>query len=138
MCRKVAMADESVEVWGDGSQTRSFMYVDECVEATLRLSRQNFFRGPVNIGSDEMVSINDLAHMAINISGKNNVKIHNIFGDEFKNKYGFPCPVGVRGRNSDNKLYQSKLNWQSKKTLYDGMVQTYDWIEKQVKNKYFL
>ena len=134
MCRKVALVEDVLEVWGDGLQTRSFMYVDECVEATLRLMRQNSFRGPVNIGSEEMVTINELAQMAINISGKNNVTIHNIFGEEFKEKYGFECPVGVRGRNSDNKLYKDKLNWESSKSLYDGMRQTYFWIADQAKS----
>ena len=75
------LATDSVEVWGDGAQTRSFMYVDECVEATLRLTRQDKFRGPVNIGSEEMVTINELAQMAINISGKNNIQIQNIYGE---------------------------------------------------------
>ena len=81
-----------------------------------------------------MVTINELAQMAINISGKNNVTIHNIFGEEFKEKYGFECPVGVRGRNSDNKLYKDKLNWESSKSLYDGMRQTYFWIADQAKS----
>ena len=78
MCRKAALAQDTLEVWGDGQQTRSFMYVDECIEATIRLMRQESFRGPVNIGPEEMVTINELAQMAISISGKNNISIHNI------------------------------------------------------------
>lgn len=132
MCRKAAEAVDVLEVWGDGQQTRSFMYVDECVEATLRLTRQDNFRGPVNIGSEEMVTINELAQMALNISGKNHVRIHNIYGEEFVAKYGFKCPVGVRGRNSDNTLFREKLGWESKKSLFEGMKKTYQWISEQV------
>ena len=132
MCRKVAESDKDIEVWGDGLQTRSFMYVDECLKAMIKFMRQDDFLGPVNIGSDEMVTINDLAQMAIDISGKN-LKIINIQGEDFINKYGFPCPVGVRGRNSDNKLYKEKMGWVSDKKLFDGMVETYKWINKQVK-----
>ena len=133
MCRKAALAEDTLEVWGDGLQTRSFMYVDECVEAVLRLTRQDKFKGPVNIGSEEMVTINELAQMALNISGKNHVKIHNIYGEEFYEKYGFNCPVGVRGRNSDNALFREKIGWESKKNLLDGMKPTYRWISEQVK-----
>lgn len=132
MCRKVAEAHNEIEVWGDGTQTRSFMYVDECVEATIRLVRQDNFRGPVNIGSEEMVSINDLANMAIQISGKNHLKIKNIEGEEFLKKYGFKCPVGVMGRNSDNRLYEKEIGWVSTALLRDGMEKTYRWIEEQV------
>lgn len=132
MCRKAALATDTLEVWGDGAQTRSFMYVDECVEATLRLTRQDKFRGPVNIGSEEMVTINELAQMAINISGKNNIQIQNIYGEDFIKKYGFKCPVGVMGRNSDNTLYYDKLGWVTKAKLYDGMVETYSWIENEI------
>ena len=126
MCRKVAEAQDGgeIEVWGDGKQTRSFMYIDECVEATRRLMDSDF-TGPVNIGSEEMIAINDLAKMAIKISGKN-LTIKNING-----------PVGVRGRNSDNKLYKEKIGWETQKKLVDGMSQTYKWIEQQVKeNRY--
>ena len=134
-CRKVAMAPEggSVEVWGPGSQTRSFLYIDECIEATRRLMDSNF-QGPVNIGSEEMISINGFAQMAINISGKSLI-IHNIDGKEFVDKYGFPCPLGVRGRNSDNALYRQELGWSVSEPLLDGMKRTYDWIERQVKKK---
>lgn len=132
MCRKAALADEELEVWGSGSQTRSFMYIDECVEATLRFTRQNSFRGPVNIGSEEMVTINELAQMAIAISGKNHINVKNIFGREFIEKYGFPCPVGVMGRNSDNTLYEQEIGYVTRGKLYDGMVETYKWINEQI------
>ena len=131
MCRKAAEADTEIEVWGDGLQTRSFLYVDECVEATLRLMRQDEFRGPVNIGSEEMVPINELAQIAIDLSSKN-IKIYNIDGQEFIDKYGFTCPLGVRGRNSDNKLYKEKLGWEPTMTLREGMAKTFEWINKQV------
>lgn len=133
MCRKAAESQFEIEVWGDGAQTRSFMYIDDCVEATLRLMRQDNFRGPVNIGSEEMVTINQLAQIAIDISQKN-LKIRNIDGDNFIKKYGFPCPMGVRGRNSDNKLYKEKLNWEPQLALREGMVMTYKWIHEQVSN----
>ena len=142
MCRKVAEIDDKtkieglsrpdyeIEVWGDGKQTRSFLYVDECVEAVLRLMESEFTE-PVNIGSEEMVSMNELAQLVINISGKD-VKITNIDGDEFFNKYGFKCPTGVRGRNSDNKLYKEKVGWESTMLLKEGMEKTYEWIDKMV------
>jgi nucleoside-diphosphate-sugar epimerase len=134
-CRKVAeCADgDSVEVWGPGSQTRSFLYVDECVEATYRLM-QSDFSGPVNIGSEEMISINDFAKMAIDISGKD-VSIHNIDGKEFEDKYGHKCPIGVNGRNSDNKLYKEKIGWVVSQPLREGMEKTFLWIQKQVEAK---
>lgn len=135
MCRKACEAVSEIEVWGDGTQTRSFMFIDECIEATIRFMRQDEFLGPVNIGSEEMVTINDLAQMAINISGKNHVHIKNIHGQEFEQKYGFKCPVGVMGRNSDNKLYESKIGWVTKAKLIDGMITTYKWIEQQVLEK---
>jgi GDP-D-mannose 3',5'-epimerase len=131
MCRKAAESADEIEVWGDGLQTRSFLYVDECVEATLRLMRQDEFRGPVNIGSEEMVPINELAQIAIDLSGKD-IKINNIDGQEFIDKYGFPCPLGVRGRNSDNKLYKEKLGWEPTMTLREGMAKTFEWINEQV------
>jgi len=121
ICRKVAMAKEgeSIEIWGDGKQTRSFLYVDECVEAVRRLVESDF-SGPVNIGSEEMISINDLAKMVIDLSGKN-ISINNI-----------PGPTGVRGRNSDNKLIGEKLGWQPSRPLREGMERTYKWISEQV------
>ena len=135
MLRKVAMAKdgEEIEVWGDGKQTRSFLYITECIEAIKRLMESSFI-GPVNIGSEEMVTINQLAQNAINISGKN-IKINNIDGDEFISKYGFKCPRGVKGRNSDNRLYFSQIGWKVSLPLIDGMGKTFEWINKQVNLK---
>ena len=132
MMRKVAMAKDGdeIEVWGDGLQTRSFLHVTECVEAVLKLMSSNYIE-PLNIGSEEMVSINNLAKMAIDISNKN-LKIKNIAGEEFMQKYGFKCPVGVRGRNSDNTLYEEKIGWVVSKSLEEGMRITYPWIKSQV------
>ena len=133
-CRKVAEANDgdSIEVWGPGSQTRSFLHVSECVEAIYRLV-QSDFSGPVNIGSEEMISINDFAQMVIDISGKK-LKIDNIQGDRFELKYGHKCPIGVNGRNSDNTLYKKKIGWVVSEPLIEGMKKTYDWVNKQVKN----
>jgi len=124
MCRKVAEAEDgtAIEVWGDGLQTRSFLYIDECLEGVRRLMESDF-SGPVNIGSEEMISINDFAKLAIEISGKN-LTIKNIAG-----------PQGVRGRNSDNKLIEEKLSWKPSQSLRDGMEKTYHWILKQVQEK---
>jgi GDP-D-mannose 3',5'-epimerase len=123
ICRKVIESTgDMIDIWGDGQQTRSFLYIDECVEATCRLM-QSDFTGPVNIGSEEMIKINDLAKMAIRISGKQ-IKINNV-----------PGPVGVRGRNSDNKLYFEKIGWKTSKSLYLGMLETYAWIDQQVNKK---
>lgn len=132
MCRKVAMAKsgEHIEVWGDGSQTRSFLFIDECVEAVLRLMESEF-EGPVNIGSEEMITINQLAQMAISLSGKN-ISVRNIQGEEFYEKYGFKCPIGVKGRNSDNKLFRERIGWVVSEPLAKGMKLTYDWIQSQV------
>ena len=134
MLRKASetISGNSFEVWGDGLQTRSFLFVDECVEAVIRLMKSDFL-GPVNIGSVEMVSINQLAQMAIDISGKN-ISIKNIEGQEFFDKYGFKCPVGVRGRNSDNKLYKEKVGWEVNQSLKIGMEKTYKCINQQVKS----
>ena len=133
-CRKVALAQpgDSIEVWGPGSQTRSFLYVDECVEATYRFMQSNF-EGPVNIGSEEMISINDFAHMAIDIS-KKDLKVHNLQGDLFELKYGFRCPIGVNGRNSDNTLYRQRMRWEVSQPLREGMEKTYRWINERVQN----
>jgi nucleoside-diphosphate-sugar epimerase len=135
-CRKVARAPEGgeIEVWGPGTQTRSFLYIDECIEATRRLMG-SAFEEPVNIGSEEMITINDFAQMAIDISGKN-ITINNIDGEEFISKYGHPCPIGVNGRNSDNTLYEQKIGWKVSRPLLEGMEKTYLWIEKQI-NKGF-
>tara|TARA_R110002020_G_scaffold474582_3_gene706344 strand:+ start:1119 stop:2126 length:1008 start_codon:yes stop_codon:yes gene_type:complete len=132
-CRKVAVAKDgtSIEVWGDGTQTRSFLYIDECIEATRRLMDSEDFRGPVNIGSEEMIAINDFAKMAIDISGKD-ITIDNIQGQKFLNKYGFPCPIGVKGRNSDNALIRKNLGWDYELPLRTGMSKTYKWINRQV------
>jgi nucleoside-diphosphate-sugar epimerase len=133
MCRKVAesLMDEPIEVWGDGQQTRSFLYIDECIEMVFRFMRQDEFLGPVNIGSEEMVTINQLAEMAIKVADKR-ATVRNIDGEEFKAKYGFKCPVGVRGRNSDNKLYKEKMGWEPTQPLIEGMKKTYQWINKQL------
>jgi GDP-D-mannose 3',5'-epimerase len=109
-----------IEVWGDGEQTRSFLYIDECLEGVIRLMDSNF-TGPVNIGSDEMVTINQLVRYVTDISGKE-VYVKHIDG-----------PTGVRGRNSDNKLIQEKLGWQPTQPLYDGLIKTYEWINKRPK-----
>jgi nucleoside-diphosphate-sugar epimerase len=135
MCRKVAESKDGdvIEVWGTGQQTRSFLYVDECVEAVLRLMNSEF-TGPVNIGSEEMVTINQLAEMAIKISGKN-LTIKNIDGEEFVEKYGFKCPLGVQGRNSDNRLYKEKIGWEVNQPLLVGLTKTYNWIQTKVVEK---
>ena len=121
LCRKIAKANNegSIDVWGDGKQTRSFLHINDCVEATILLMR-NEFRGPVNIGSEEMISINNLAKKIINIS-KKELSINNL-----------PGPEGVRGRNSDNKLIEEKLNWKPNLTLDEGLKLTYHWISKQI------
>lgn len=122
--RKVAEAigGEDINIWGDGKQTRSFLFVDECIEGVRRLMESNF-TGPVNIGSEEMISINDLAKMVIDIAGKQ-LGIKNIEG-----------PTGVRGRNSNNKLIKEKLNWAPSLPLRRGMEQTYKWITEQVEKQ---
>jgi nucleoside-diphosphate-sugar epimerase len=121
VCRKVAENETSIEIWGDGEQTRSFLYVDECVEAILRFM-QSDFNGPMNIGSDEMVSINQLASMVMQVANKNLSIINK------------PGPQGVRGRNSDNTLIFEKLNWKPSEPLIKGIEQTYTWIKNQVEN----
>ena len=134
MCRKVAETPDGgvIEVWGDGQQTRSFLYIDECVDAVLKLMGSDF-SGPVNIGSEEMVTINQLAEMAIKISGKD-IKIKNLHGEEFITKYGHKCPIGVQGRNSDNKLYESKIGWVVSEPLKSGLENTFEWINGKVNN----
>lgn len=123
LCRKIAEQKDggTIEIWGDGKQTRSFLYIDECLEAVRRLMQSDFM-GPVNIGSDEMISINDYARMIMNISGKQ-VAINNI-----------PGPLGVRGRCSDNRLIREKLGWAPSMKLEDGTRRTYKWIAEQVKH----
>lgn len=127
ICRKVAETNTGgeIEIWGDGKQTRSFLYIDECLEGVNRLMLQNKFAGPVNIGSEEMVSIDELTKIVIGISGKK-LGIKHVSG-----------PIGVRGRNSDNRLIRKELGWEPKQSLEIGLKKTYKWIEEQVylKNK---
>jgi nucleoside-diphosphate-sugar epimerase len=124
ICRKVAEAADGgeIEIWGDGKQTRSFLYIDECLEAMRRFMDADF-TGPVNIGSEEMISINGLAQLAASISGKT-IRINNI-----------PGPTGVRGRNSDNTLIYNKLGWKPTQPLREGLTATYRWIHEQVEAK---
>ena len=121
ICRKIAMArdGDEVEIWGDGKQTRSFLIVDECIEGTVRLMRSNFL-GPVNIGSDEMVTINQLFDLVSEISNKKITKKH------------IKGPEGVRGRNSENSLIKEKLNWAPSHSLKRGLELTYPWIVNQI------
>jgi nucleoside-diphosphate-sugar epimerase len=119
ICRKVIMSNGDVEIWGDGDQTRSFLYIDECIEATRRMMQSNF-SGPVNIGSEEMVSINELVDIAASIEDKVINKIH------------IDGPTGVRGRNSNNDLVRSKLNWDYSMSLSEGISKTYAWIKSQI------
>jgi len=120
LCRKVSNINGTgtIEIWGDGIQTRSFLYIDECLEAVQRLMGSDFM-GPVNIGSEEMITINDLGKMVIEISEKD-ITIVNIEG-----------PMGVRGRNSDNKLYKEKIGWVVNRPLIEGIRNTYTWIDEQ-------
>mgnify|MGYP003315443776 FL=1 len=121
ICRKVAYAgqDDTIEVWGDGEQTRSFLFIDECIEATRRLMDSDFI-GPVNIGSEEMVTINQLVDTAAKVAGKKIDKKH------------IDGPLGVRGRNSDNTLIREKLGWDYSMTLEEGIRETYNWIVEQI------
>ena len=122
ICRKVAEAQspDAIEIWGDGRQTRSFLYIEECLEGVRRLMQSSFY-GPVNIGSDEMVTINQMANMVIAISGKALELVH------------VPGPTGVRGRNSDNRLIEHKLGWRPSRPFVQGLEVTYEWIERQVR-----
>lgn len=128
MCRKAAEVNQItrdckfLEVWGDGKQTRSFLYIDDCIDA-VRLLMSSDYKQPINIGSEEMVSINELAQIAINISGKN-ISINNVPSNA----------LGVRGRNSNNDLIRKVLNWEPKYSLRQGMEKTYQWINSQVNN----
>ena len=124
ICRKVAYLPEqggTIEVWGDGLQTRSFLFIDECIEATRRLMDSDFI-GPVNIGSEEMVTINQLVDTAARVAGKTVEKNH------------IDGPLGVRGRNSNNDLIREKLNWDYVMSLEEGIFKTYNWIKEQIKN----
>ena len=123
ICRKVAYLPEeggTIEVWGDGLQTRSFLYIDECIEATRRMMESDFI-GPVNIGSEEMVTINQLVDTAARVSGKVVDKV-----------YKLDAPLGVRGRNSNNNLIRKELGWDYSQTLEEGIRRTYSWIEEQI------
>jgi GDP-D-mannose 3',5'-epimerase len=119
LCRKVIEASSSIKIWGPGTQTRSFLYIDDCIEGVLRLMNSDF-EGPVNIGSEEMISINDLAKMIIEIAQKD-LSIKNIKG-----------PIGVMGRNSDNTLIFEKLNWKPTLPLRTGIEKTFTWIKSQI------
>jgi GDP-D-mannose 3', 5'-epimerase len=123
MCRKVVESVNEIEVWGDGKQTRSFLYIDDCIDA-VRLLMQSEFKEPINIGSEEMVSINQLAQMAIDISGKP-IQIKNVLSNA----------LGVRGRNSDNTLIRQVLRWEPKWSLKLGLEVTYKWINQQINGK---
>ena len=122
ICRKVINAADEIEIWGDGEQTRSFLYIDECIEGIRRLM-QSDFTGPVNLGSDEMVTINELVDIACSIENKNIIKKH------------IQGPQGVRGRNSDNALIYEKLNWKPDFALAKGIEKTYTWIKQQVEKQ---
>jgi GDP-D-mannose 3', 5'-epimerase len=124
LCRKVAQQPDNgeIEIWGDGEQTRSFLYIDECLQAVRRLMNSDF-SGPVNIGSEEMVTINEMGRMIMKLAGKE-LRIKHIDG-----------PLGVRGRNSDNKLMRSKLGWEPKMRLEEGLSKTYSWIESQLNQR---
>jgi len=123
LCRKVAAAEDGgeVEIWGDGEQTRSFCYVDDCVEGIYRLMRSDFGE-PLNLGTDRMVTINELAQIIIELSGKRDITLRHIEG-----------PQGVRGRNSDNSLLREVLGWEPRVDLEEGLVPTYRWIDKQLR-----
>jgi nucleoside-diphosphate-sugar epimerase len=123
LCRKVAEARDgsTIEIWGDGEQTRSFLYIDECLEGTIRLTRSSF-EGPVNIGSEEMVSINQLATLIMAIAGKK-LTVERIAG-----------PLGVRGRNSHNELIHKMIGWKPSQSLRAGLEKLYPWIEDQVRS----
>ena len=125
ICRKVAsvIPGDGIEVWGDGKQTRSFLYIDDCIEAVRRLMNNDNFIGPVNIGSEEMVTINQLVQEIGKIAGKKFSVNH------------IPGPLGVRGRNSDNTLIRSVLEWDYEWSLEDGLKTTYAWIEEQIQSK---
>ena len=129
ICRKVAFLPEqggAIEVWGDGLQTRSFLFIDECIEASRRLMDSDFL-GPVNIGSEEMVTINQLVETAAKVAGKTVERIHKL-----------DAPTGVRGRNSNNDLIREKLGWDYSQSLEEGIRKTYAWISSQIKSKNYV
>ena len=128
LCRKIIIAKEKnsdiIDVWGDGKQTRSFLFIEDCVNATLQFFNSNH-HGPINIGSEEKVSINEMIEKIEKISSKN-----------FKKNYQLDKPKGVRGRNSNNDLIRKLLKWEPKYNLYDGLKKTYHWIEEDIKKKH--
>ena len=123
VCRKIANANDGdeIEIWGDGEQTRSFLYIDDCIEGVRRLMDSETFHGPVNIGADQMISINDTVDLVAQIAGKTIRKKH------------IDGPTGVRGRNSNNELIEEKLNWRPSQNLKDGLKETYRWINGEIK-----
>jgi len=123
LCRKVIESNEVIEVYGDGKQTRSFLYIDECVEGIRRLMESDC-KEPLNLGSDEVITVNEFAQMIIDISGKFNINIKNIDVPQ----------LGVRGRNSDNTLIKEKLGWAPSQPLVEGMKRTYKWINENINN----
>tara|TARA_Y100001954_G_scaffold232219_1_gene283148 strand:+ start:324 stop:1286 length:963 start_codon:yes stop_codon:yes gene_type:complete len=127
LARKVILSKlkniDEIEVWGDGNQKRSFLYIDDCIDASMNLFDSSL-RGPLNIGSEEMVTINEMIKILENIANK-----------KFKKKYLLDKPKGVKGRNSDNTLIKKELNWEPKYSLNEGLKKTYNWIENQIKNK---
>jgi len=124
LCRKIALAKDGdeIEIWGDGEQTRSFCYIDDCLEGTYRLMESDF-KKPLNIGSDRLVTINEIVDIIAKIAGKN-----------IKKRYLLDKPQGVRGRNSDNTLCKRVLNWEPKISLEEGLTRTYLWVEQELKN----
>ena len=125
VCRKIAKANDGdeIEIWGDGEQTRSFLYIDDCIEGVRRLMNSETFHGPVNIGADQMISINDTVDLVAQIAGKTIRKKH------------IDGPTGVRGRNSNNELIEEKLNWRPSQNLKEGLKETYRWINFHVRGK---
>ena len=128
LCRKIINSilkkEDKIDVWGDGKQTRSFLYIEDCIEATLKLFDSDF-HGPINIGSEEKVSINEMID-----------KIEKISNKKVKRNYQLEKPKGVRGRNSDNTLIRSQLKWEPKFSLYQGLEKTYNWIFSEMKKKH--
>ncbi len=123
VCRKIAKANDGdeIEIWGDGEQTRSFLYIDDCIEGIRHLMNSETFHGPVNIGADQMISINDTVDLVAQIAGKTIRKKH------------IDGPTGVRGRNSNNELIEEKLNWRPSQNLKEGLKETYRWINEEIK-----
>ena len=128
LCRKIIYSiiknQDKIDVWGDGKQTRSFLYIDDCIEATLKLFNSKF-HGPINIGSEEKVSINEMID-----------KIEKISNKKVKRNYQLDKPKGVRGRNSDNTIIRKQLNWEPKFSLYQGLEKTYEWIGSEIRKKH--